>query len=161
MVKLIKQVNRPGLYVSDIINDRYQILGSEAFKGAYFVYDLVKDDMIRRRDGGCNYLDSIEAAMEIVNGIGPIAKTAKVKQPKPEKVKKPKTIKAASEGKASPAAPERRGKGRAGSKLTFIRDLIRKGGTDVDVFKLFREQYPSSTYSFKTVSILRKDMGLA
>jgi hypothetical protein len=150
MVKLIKQVNRPGLYVSDIINDRYQILGSEAFKGAYFVYDLVKDDMIRRRDGGCNYLDSLDAAMDVVNGLGPVAKTAKVKQPKPEKVKKPKTAKAASDGK-----------GRAGSKLTFIRDLIRKGGTDVDVFKLFREQYPSSTYSFKTVSILRKDMGLA
>lgn len=150
MVKLIKQASRPGLYTSDIINERYQVLESEAFKGSYFVYDLVKDDLIRRRDGGCNYLDSLDAAMDVVNGLGPIAKTAKVKQPKPEKVKKPKTVKAASEGK-----------GRAGSKLTFIRDLIRRGGTDVDVFKLFREQYPSSTYSFKTVSILRKDMGLA
>jgi len=86
MVKHIKQVNRPGLYVSDIINERYQVLESEAFKGSYFVYDLVKDDMIRRQDGGCNYFETLDAAMAVATGLGMVAKAIKVKQPKPEKI---------------------------------------------------------------------------
>jgi len=93
MVKHIKQVNRPGLYTSDIINERYQVLESEAFKGSYFVYDLVKDDMIRRQDGGCNYFETLDAAMAVATGLGMVAKAVKVKQPKAEKiavVKEPK-----------------------------------------------------------------------
>jgi hypothetical protein len=94
MTKHIKQASRPGLYTSDIINERYQVLESEAFKGSYFVYDLVKDDMIRRQDGGCNYFESLDAAMAVATGLGMVAKAVKVKQPKPEKiavVKVPKT----------------------------------------------------------------------
>ena len=95
MVKHIKQVNRPGLYTSDIINERYQVLESEAFKGSYFVYDLVKDDMIRRKDGGCNYFESLDAAMAVATGLGMVAKAVKVKQPKAEKIAVVKEPKAA------------------------------------------------------------------
>jgi hypothetical protein len=95
MVKHIKQVNRPGLYTSDIINERYQVLESEAFKGSYFVYDLVKDDMIRRQDGGCNYFESLDAAMAVATGLGMVAKAVKVKQPKAEKIAVVKEPKAA------------------------------------------------------------------
>ena len=95
MVKHIKQVNRPGLYTSDIINERYQVLESEAFKGSYFVYDLVKDDMIRRQDGGCNYFETLDAAMAVATGLGMVAKAVKVKQPKAEKIAVVKEPKAA------------------------------------------------------------------
>jgi hypothetical protein len=95
MVKHIKQVNRPGLYTSDIINERYQVLESEAFKGSYFVYVLVKDDMIRRHDGGCNYFESLDAAMAVATGLGMVAKAVKVKQPKAEKIAVVKEPKAA------------------------------------------------------------------
>jgi hypothetical protein len=95
MVKHIKQVNRPGLYTSDIINERYQVLESEAFKDSYFVYDLVKDDMIRRHDGGCNYFESLDAAMAVATGLGMVAKAVKVKQSKAEKIAVVKEPKAA------------------------------------------------------------------
>ena len=95
MVKHIKQASRPGLYTSDIINERYQVLESEVFKGSYFVYDLVKDDMIRRKDDSCNYFETSDAAMAVATGFGMVAKAVKVKQPKAEKiavVKEPKAV---------------------------------------------------------------------
>ena len=115
MTKLIKQASRPGLYTSDIINERYQVLESEAFKGSYFVYDLVKDDMIRRHDGGCNYFESLDAAMAVATGLGMVAKAVKVKQPKAEK------IAVVKESKATGAEP----KPKKGSANGTIIELIK------------------------------------
>lgn len=121
MVKLIKQVNRPGLYTSDIINERYQVLESEAFKGSYFVYDLVKDDMIRRQDGGCNYFETLDAAMAVATGLGMVAKAIKVKQPKIEKIKELKAAGKRDEPKAIGAEP----KPKKGSANGTIIELIK------------------------------------
>ena len=121
MVKHIKQVNRPGLYTSDIINERYQVLESEAFKGSYFVYDLVKDDMIRRQDGGCNYFETLDAAMAVATGLGMVAKAVKVKQPKAEKIAVVKEPKQPKEPKAAGAEP----KPKKGSANGTIIELIK------------------------------------
>jgi hypothetical protein len=152
MVKHIKQVNRPGLYTSDIINERYQVLESEAFKGSYFVYDLVKDDMIRRRDGGCNYLESLDAAMAVATGLGMVAKAVKVKQPKAEKtaaVKEPKTPK-------EPKAPKEPGepKAKRPSVGTTMGDLIKTTQlTDEEIsaelLKLFPDSKSCKPYDVK------------
>ena len=120
MTKLIKQANRPGLYVSDIINERYQVLESEAFKGSYFVYDLVKDDMIRRQDGACNYFETLDAAMAVATGLGMVAKVVKVKQPKVEKIKEPKAA-----GKRDEPEAAGRPKPKKGSANGTIIELIK------------------------------------
>jgi hypothetical protein len=120
MTKHIKQASRPGLYTSDIINERYQVLESEAFKGSYFVYDLVKDDMIRRLDGGCNYFETLDAAMAVATGLGMAAKVIKVKQPKVEKIKEPKAA-----GKHDEPQAAGRPKPKKGSANGTIIELIK------------------------------------
>lgn len=149
MTKHIKQVNRPGLYTSDIINERYQILESEAFKGSYFVYDLVKDDMIRRRDGGCNYLESLDAAMAVATGLGMVAKAVKVKQPKVEKTA---AVKAPKEPKAPKVAGEPKAK--RPSVGTTMGDLIKTTQlTDEEIsaelLKLFPDSKSCKPYDVK------------
>jgi len=152
MTKTIKQADRPGLYTSDIINERYQVLESEAFKGSYFVYDLVKDDMIRRRDGGCNYLESLDAAMAIVDGLGMVAKAVKVKQPKAEKIAAVKEPKVPREPKAAKALDEPKAK--RPSVGTTMGDLIKTTQlTDeeisVELLKLFPESKSCKPYDVK------------
>ncbi len=100
MTNIIKQTTREGLYVSDIIGARYQVLESDVFHGSYFVYDLVKDDLLRSRDGSCKYFDDVASAMAVADGAAPaeVSKTSKAlkapkgsKEPKEPKVAEPKS----------------------------------------------------------------------
>jgi hypothetical protein len=149
MTKLIKQANRPGLYVSDIINERYQILESEVFKSSYFVYDLVKDDMIRSNDGSCKYFDSLDSAMAVATGLGMVAKAVKVKQPKPEKIKEPKAA-----GKRDELQAAGRPKPKKGSANGTIIELIKTtqmtdAEISAEVMRLFPDCKTCKPYDVK------------
>lgn len=87
----VKQVARPGLYVSDVIGGRFQVLESDVFKGSYIVYDGTKDDISRTKDGSTQYFDTLESAAAVAEGLTP-AQVVKTKR-EPKAPKKPKTAK--------------------------------------------------------------------
>jgi hypothetical protein len=88
----VKQVARPGLYVSDVIGGRFQVLESDVFKGSYIVYDGTKDDISRTKDGSTQYFDTLESATAVAEGLTPsqVVKTKREpKAPKEPKAAKP------------------------------------------------------------------------
>ena len=121
MTKIVKQENREGLYTSEIIGNRYQILESDVFKGSYFVYDLVKDDMLRSRDGSCKYFDELASAMTVAEGSTP-AEAAKVRT-KQLKVTSEPSVKPVKVVKAKQVATEPKAK--RPSANTMIIELIK------------------------------------
>lgn len=171
---IVKQAAREGLYTSDVIGGRYQVLESDIFRGSFFVFNLATDDIIRSRDGSTTYFDNLGAATAVAEGIA-LPVEAKSKLAKPAKVvvpKAPKAEKATKEPKAikPPKVPReiiagvvdvRERKERKGSMLSIIRGLIREGGSDDEVFAKLKSQHPKATYGLKTIIILRKEMGLA
>ena len=75
-------------YVSELINDRYQILKSDINK-EFFIFDAVKDDNLRERgDSATWYFKTIEGALSFLNvknvDIKPLNNI--VSQPKTEEV---------------------------------------------------------------------------
>lgn len=105
-MSFIKQLNRPGLFTSDVIADRYQVLESDIFKGSYFIYDHTKDDIIRGRDGSTIYYDNRDQAMaEVPNGI---TNTSGTKAPRVPKVTKAPVVKEPKEPKVAKAPTEKR-----------------------------------------------------
>ena len=59
---LTPQRNHPGLWCSEVIAERWQIMESQLSRGRYYIYDLVQDDLMRQRDRSCRYFDSRAAA---------------------------------------------------------------------------------------------------
>ena len=155
MTKLIKQANRPGLYTSDIINERYQVLESDVFKNTYFVYDLTKDDILRQRDGSTKYFDDLAAATAVAEGAAP-AETAKApRAPKPVKVKAPKVTepKPAKEPKGK-EAKSTEPKAKRPSANAMILELIKTTALSdeeisAEVLKVFTDSKSSKPYDVK------------
>jgi len=75
---LTPQRNHPGLWCSEVISSRWQIMESQLSRGRYYIYDLVQDDLLRQRDGACRYFDSRAAAREEIQPK--LAKRSKSKQ---------------------------------------------------------------------------------
>ena len=151
---IVMQKNDPGRYVSDLINDRYQVMQSSGISSIFFVYDHAKEDNIRERNGNMLHFDSADAAMKYITN--PTA-SVKQKQTQKEKVVTTNTRKARA---STREVDVRERKERKGSMLSVIRSLIRKGGTDEEVFAELKALHPEATYGVKTVGILRKEMGL-
>jgi hypothetical protein len=88
-MSFIKQITRPGLFTSDMIAGRYQVMESDIFKGAYFIYDHTKDDILRGRDSSTIYYDNVDQAMaEVPDGDAKVTRVAKApKEPKVAKVR--------------------------------------------------------------------------
>ena len=170
-------MQKPGsdnLYVSDLIDGRFQVLESSAIRNYFYIYDHAKDETQRNRDGSTLYFTDAEAAMAHLAGAPAPVKTPKApkapKAPKPAKAEKePKAEKPAKAEKAPCKARAvtagkvevRERKERAGSMLAVLRALIRKGGDDKSVFNEYKTLHPVSPHSLKTVANLRKEMGLA
>lgn len=170
-------MQKPGsdnLYVSDLIDGRFQVLESSAIRNYFYIYDHAKDETQRNRDGSTLYFTDAEAAMAHLAGAPAPVKPAKApkapKAPKPAKAEKePKAEKPAKAEKALRKARAvtagevdvRERKERPGSMLSVIRGLIRNGGNDETVFKELKALHPAATYGLKTIAILRKEMGLA
>jgi hypothetical protein len=85
----VKQVARPGLYVSDVIGGRFQVLESDVFKGSYIVYDGTKDDITRSKDGSTQYFDTLESATAVAEGLTPAQVVKTKREPKAPKAAKP------------------------------------------------------------------------
>lgn len=80
-IDLTPQVNHPGLWVSKVLQNRYQILESQLTRGQYYIYDLVEDDLLRNRDHSCRYFPNKAAAMAVIAPVEP----KKPKKPKKRK----------------------------------------------------------------------------
>lgn len=142
MTKLIKQVNREGLFASDIIGDRYQVLESDVLKGSYFVYDLEVEDMVRGKDGAAVYFDTVEAATAVAEGAAPAqarkaAKAAKV--PKQAAARKPKAPKA-------PKAEKQPKEKRPTANALMMELLKTTELTDKEIREKVLEQFPDCSY---------------
>lgn len=150
MTNIIKQTAREGLYASDVIGGRYQVLESDVFRASYFVYDLAKDDMLRSRDGSCKYFDDLASAMAVAEGAAPAEapKTKVAKEPKA-----PKAPKAAKEPKvAEPKSTEPKVK--KPSANSMIIDLIKTTKLSDDeisaeIVKLFPDCKTCKPYDVK------------
>jgi hypothetical protein len=109
-MSFIKQITRPGLFTSDMIAGRYQVMESDIFKGAYFIYDHTKDDILRGRDRSTIYFDDVDQAMaEVSNDEVKVTRIAKApKAPKAAKVAKDPVVKEFKVAKAPKAPTEKR-----------------------------------------------------
>jgi uncharacterized protein YdeI (BOF family) len=112
-MSFIKQITRPGLFTSDMIAGRYQVMESDIFKGSYFIYDHTKDDILRGRDSSTIYFDDVDQAMAEVSNdevkVTRIAKAPKApKAPKAAKVAKDPVVKETKVAKAPKAPTEKR-----------------------------------------------------
>ena len=170
-------LQKPGsetLYVSDLIDGRFQVLESSAFRNYFYIYDHTKDDNLRNRDNTVLYFTDPAAAVAHLTGAPAVVKPAKTekapKAPKPAKAEKPAKEPKAPKAEKAPRKARvvtagevdvRERKERPGSMLSVIRGLIRKGGDDAAVFAELKELHPTATYGLKTIAILRKEMGLA
>ena len=138
---MVKQIVVDGFYSSEIINDRYQVLESEVLRGSFYIYDHGKDDILRARDGSCQYFDVLEDAMVVVTQVSP-PKASRVKtctnEPKPVKVKVDKPA-------GEPREPRKSLKG-------MIIELIKSGKTDEEVFELVKAEFPDRE-KFKLIDV--------
>ena len=160
---IVMQRSIPGLYASDLIDGRFQVIQSSAIRTNFFIYDHTKDDNLRNRDGSIMHFATAEAGHDFLAGraTAPDVKSAKQpKAPKEPKVKVEKTPRKARVVTAG-AVDVRERKERKGSMLSVIRAMIRDGGSDEEVFARLKAEHPNATYGLKTVVILRKEMGLA
>lgn len=162
---IVMQRDIPGLYTSDLIDGRFQVIQSSGIRTHFFIYDHTKDENVTDRLGMLVRFTSADAAHDFLAGRSSNdaavvkVKTSKVKVVKTPKVKAEKAPRKARMVTAG-AVDVRERKERKGSTLSIIRDLIRKGGDDEAVFKELKELIPNATYGLKTVVILRKEMGL-
>lgn len=147
MTKIVKQSDRDGLYTSDVIGGRYQVLESDVFRGSYFVFDLSKDDMLRSKDGSCKYFDDAAAATAVAEGSVPAESTKTAKPAKEPKVKEPK-VKEPKEPKSTEP------KGKKPSANSMIIELIKTTKLSdeeisAEVLKLFPDCKTTKPYDVK------------
>jgi hypothetical protein len=169
MTIVLQKPGTDNLYVSDLIDGRFQVLESSTFRNYFYIYDHSKDATVNGRDGTLYFTASADALAHLAGAPAPKAPKA----PKPAKAEKePKAPKAEKPAKAEKAQRKarvitvgevdvRERKERPGSMLSILRALIRKGGDDESVFKEYKTLYPVSPYVLKNVAILRKEMGLS
>lgn len=161
---IVMQRSMPGLYTSDLIDGRFQVIQSSAIRTNFFIYDHTKDDNLRHRDGTILHFASADEAHAYLSGDRQKPAAAKpVREPKAPKAPKAKAEKAPRKARVVTAGEVdvRERKERKGSMLSVIRAMIRDGGSDEEVFARLKAEHPNATYGLKTVVILRKEMGLA
>lgn len=147
MTNIVKQADRDGLYTSDVIGNRYQVLESDIFRGSYFVYDLSKDDMLRSRDNSCKYFDDIASAMAVIENTTSTVAT-KIKTERSTENLKIKTEKPTPEFKSTEP------KVKKASANSMIIELIKTTNmTDedisIEVLKFFPDCKTTKPYDVK------------
>lgn len=162
---IVMQRSMPGLYTSDLIDGRFQVIQSSAIRSNFFIYDHTKDDNLRNRDGTVMHFATAEDAhahlsAPAASATKPVKQAKAPKAPKEPKVKVEKAPRKARVVTAGEVDVRER-KERKGSMLSVIRAMIRDGGSDEEVFARLKAEHPNATYGLKTVVILRKEMGLA
>ena len=166
MTIVLQKPGTDNLYVSDLIDGRFQVLESSTFRNYFYIYDHSKDATVNGRGGTLYFTASADALAHLAGAPAPKApKPAKAKkEPKAPKAEKPaKAEKAPRKARVATAGEVdvRERKERPGSMLSVIRGLIRNGGDNETVFKELKALHPAATYGLKTIAILRKEMGLS
>lgn len=70
MTNFVLQKNKDGLYCSELINDKYQVLESQFVRGNYYVYNLEKDCIeYRDADNSITLFSSVSKCLERLNNI--------------------------------------------------------------------------------------------
>lgn len=148
MTKIIAQADREGLFTSDVIGGRYQVLESDVFRGAFFVYDLVKDDMLRMRDNSTKYFDDVASAMAVAEGSAPMAAAKPAKEPKAAKVSEPMAPK---EPKVTEPKEPKVKKASANSMIIELLKTTKLSDEEIsaEVLKLFPECKTTKPYDVK------------
>lgn len=136
-MKQIKQSTREGLYVSDIIGDRYQVLESDIIRGSYIVFDLKSEDILRSKDGSTVYFDTMDAATNVANGaVAPLTKTKRTKSVTRD-IKKPRVSSESDSKKNTSAKPKK------GSANGMIIELLKTTSmTDDEISAEVSKSYP-------------------
>lgn len=145
----------PGLYVSGLIGDRFQILETQFVSGSYFVFDTTKDDNVRDKNGAIQYFDSLEEA-ELFCGLkfgvwsAKAAKTKAAKAPKAAKpAKAPKEVKEKAP-KAAKAPKEVKAKGVTKAEMAL--ELLKQnpGISNADLMQMFMDQLQMTKLGART-----------
>jgi hypothetical protein len=123
---IVKQKVREGFYASEVIENRFQVLESDIMPGSFMVYDLVKDDAIRGRDGTIAYMTSVDAAMAVAKGMAvPTVRAKAAKSSPKEKVARSK-------------APSANG---------LMNDLLKTTElSDAEISERVAQEFPGCTY---------------
>jgi len=147
------------MFVSELINDRFQILQSKINK-EYFIYDATKGDNLRERgESNTLYFKNLDNAMNHLN-VKEVKKLQYV-QPKKEIVVAPKPAAVVVAPTASPTVTEApmvaKVSGRKPSAFSMLIELLKTTKNDDDtIIVLVNGSFPDSNYNASMVKFHRK-----
>jgi len=153
------------MFVSELINDRFQILQSKINK-EYFIYDATKGDNLRERgESNTLYFKNLDNAMNHLN-VKEVKKLQYI-QPKKEIVVAPKPAAVVMAPAASPTVTEApmvakapmavKTSGRKPSAFSMLIELLKTTKNDDDtIIVLVKGAFPDSNYNASMVKFHRK-----
>ena len=135
--EIVPQKFPDGRYVSDIIDNRYQIFASKFYEGQYCIWDFEVNDCIR----DTNYFrlfESVDQCKEYIRG---------------GKVKKNKPTISNSEKK-----PVRKMRGE--TALSYLKSILESNSelSDNTIAEMVKSKFPDSNYNHSMVKYNRKKM---
>ena len=150
---VLQKPAKPGLYCSDLLKNRYQIIQGGFYDGQYYyVFDHSKKDIIRMRNGEFFQLfQTIDSAM---NYLGINSSESNQSQSNVVIIRKEKpTMQKSTRGRRD----------RGETALSFLRDTITAQGqlSDKEIAAIVKDKFPSSTYTNHYVKYIRKKMGVS
>ena len=146
------------MFVSELINDRFQILQSKINK-EYFIYDATKGDNLRERgESNTLYFKSLDNAMNHLN----VKEVKKLQYIQPKKeiavAPKPAAVVVAPVAPAVTKVPVAvKISGRKPSAFSMLIELLKTTNNDDDVIiVLVKGAFPDSNYNASMVKFHRK-----
>lgn len=138
----VLQTAGSGRYASELIRDRYQVL--ESTVGGFYIWDNVRGDNLRNKDGSTMTFETSDSARGFADGtVTSASKTKPAKAPKAPKAK------LARESKVK--VPRKSANG-------LIHELIDTTDlTDEEIFARMVAEFPGKTYTVSLVKRVRRD----
>lgn len=139
---VLQEPTKPGAYVSELIDGRYQVLESSFYEGQYFIFDHQADQIIRDKKGdNFELFSDLNAARHFI-GAGAVVVKKKGQRIKGEK--KPAYVK----------------KGRKESALSYMKSLLTMNPlkNDEEIVLLVKNKFPDSNYNASMVKFNRKKL---
>lgn len=150
---VLQKPSKPGLYCSELLNGRYQIIQGGFYDGQYYyVFDHSKKDIVRMRNGEFFQLfQTIESAMKHL-GIATNSESTNSESNVITIRKEKPTMQKSARGRRD----------RGETALSFLRDTITSQGqlSDKEIAAIVKDKFPSSTYTNHYVKYIRKKMGV-
>lgn len=140
---VLQEPTKPGAYVSELIDGRYQVLESSFYEGQYFIFDHQTDQIIRDKKGdNFELFSDLNAARHFI-GAGAVVVKKKGQRIKGEK-------------KATGYVK----KGRKESALSYMKELLTKQSqlTDEKIVHMVKDKFPDSNYNASMVKFNRKKL---